>query len=40
MTTEILEIDENRLGYRVGYIKEKLLQMSNSLRDPNSGRPY
>ena len=33
MTTEILEIDENRLGYRVGYIKEKLLQMSKSLRD-------
>ena len=32
MTTEILEIDENRLGYRVGYIKEKLLQMSKSLR--------
>ena len=33
MATEILEIDENRLGYRVGYIKEKLLQMSKSLRD-------
>ena len=33
MTTEILEIDEDRLGYRVGYIKEKLLQMSKSLRD-------
>ena len=33
MATEILEIDEDRLGYRVGYIKEKLLQMSNSLRD-------
>ena len=32
MTTEILEIDENRLGYRVGYIKEKLLQMSKNLR--------
>ena len=32
MTTEILEIDEDRLGYRVGYIKEKLLQMSKSLR--------
>ena len=32
MATEILEIDENRLGYRVGYIKEKLLQMSKSLR--------
>ena len=33
MATEILEIDETRLGYRVGYIKEKLLQMSKSLRD-------
>lgn len=33
MATEILEIDEERLGYRVGYIKEKLLQMSKSLRD-------
>ena len=33
MATEILEIDEDRLGYRVGYIKEKLLQMSKSLRD-------
>ena len=33
MAAEILEIDEDRLGYRVGYIKEKLLQMSNSLRD-------
>ena len=33
MTTEILEIEEDRLGYRVGYIKEKLLQMSKSLRD-------
>ena len=33
MTAEILEIDEDRLGYRVGYIKEKLLQMSKSLRD-------
>ena len=32
MTTEILEIDEDRLGYRLGYIKEKLLQMSKSLR--------
>mgnify|MGYP000238716581 FL=1 len=32
MTTEILEIEEDRLGYRVGYIKEKLLQMSKSLR--------
>ena len=32
MATEILEIDEDRLGYRVGYIKEKLLQMSKSLR--------
>lgn len=33
MATEILEIDETRLGYRVGYIKEKLLQMSKSLRE-------
>ena len=33
MATEILEIDEERLGYRVGYIKEKLLQMSKSLRE-------
>ena len=33
MAAEILEIDEDRLGYRVGYIKEKLLQMSKSLRD-------
>ena len=33
MATEILEIDEDRLGYRVGYIKEKLLQMSKSLRE-------
>ena len=33
MTAEILEVDEERLGYRVGYIKEKLLQMSKSLRD-------
>ena len=33
MATEILEIDEDKLGYRVGYIKEKLLQMSKSLRD-------
>ena len=32
MAAEILEIDEDRLGYRVGYIKEKLLQMSKSLR--------
>jgi len=32
MATEILEIDEDRLGYRVGYIKEKLLQMSKNLR--------
>ncbi len=33
MTAEILEVDEERLRYRVGYIKEKLLQMSKSLRD-------
>ena len=33
MAAEILEVDEDRLGYRVGYIKEKLLQMSKSLRD-------
>ena len=33
MTAEILEVDEERLGYRVGYIKEKLLQMSKSLRE-------
>ncbi len=33
MATEILDVDEDRLGYRVGYIKEKLLQMSKSLRD-------
>ena len=33
MAAEILEVDEERLRYRVGYIKEKLLQMSKSLRD-------
>ena len=33
MTAEILEVDEERLRYRVGYIKEKLLQMSKSLRE-------
>ena len=32
MTEEILEVDENELVYRVGYIKEKLLQMSTALR--------
>jgi hypothetical protein len=32
MTEEILEVDEDKLVYRVGYIKEKLLQMSTALR--------
>ena len=32
MTEEILEVDEGKLVYRVGYIKEKLLQMSTALR--------
>ena len=32
MTEEILEVDEEKLVYRVGYIKEKLLQMSTALR--------
>ena len=33
MTEEILEVDEDKLVYRVGYIKEKLLQMSTALRE-------
>ena len=32
MTEELLEVDEDKLVYRVGYIKEKLLQMSTALR--------
>ena len=32
MTEEILEVDEDKLVYRVSYIKEKLLQMSTALR--------
>ena len=32
MTEEILEVDEGTQFYRVGYIKEKLLQMSTALR--------
>ena len=32
MTKEILEVDEDKLVYRVGYIKERLLQMSTALR--------
>ena len=32
MTEEILEVDEDKLVYRVGYIKEKLLQISTTLR--------
>ena len=32
MTEEMLEVDEDKLVYRVGYIKEKLLQMSTALR--------
>ena len=32
MTEEILEVDEDKLVYRVGYIKEKLSQMSTALR--------
>ena len=32
MTEEILEVDEDKLVYRVDYIKEKLLQMSTALR--------
>ena len=33
MTEEILEVDEDKLVYRVDYIKEKLLQMSTALRE-------
>ena len=32
MTEEILEVDEDKLVYRVEYIKEKLLQISTALR--------
>ena len=32
MTEEMLEVDEDKLVYRVGYIKEKLLQISTALR--------
>ena len=32
MTEEILEVDEEKLVYRGGYIKEKLLQISTALR--------
>ena len=32
MTEEILEVDEDKLVYRVGYIKERLLQLSTALR--------
>ena len=32
MTEEILEVDEEKLVYRVGYIKEKLIQISTALR--------
>ena len=32
MTEEMLEVDEDKLVYRVGYKKEKLLQMSTALR--------
>ena len=32
MTEEILEVDEEKLVYRVGYIKERLLQISTALR--------
>ena len=32
MTEEILEVDEDKLVYRVGYIEEKLLQISTALR--------
>ena len=32
MTEEILEVDEEKLVYRVGYIKEKLLQIWTALR--------
>ena len=33
MTEEILEVDEDKLVYRIGYIKEKLLQISTALRE-------
>ena len=32
MTEEILEVDEDKLVYRVRYIKENLLQISTALR--------
>ena len=30
---ELLEVDEEKLKYRINYIKESLLQMSNKLRE-------
>mgnify|MGYP003151192621 CR=1 FL=1 len=32
MTEEILEVDEEKLVYRIEYIKQKLLQISTALR--------
>ena len=32
-TEELLDVDEEKLKYRVNYIKENLLQMSNKLRE-------
>ena len=32
---ELLEVDEEKLKYRIDYIKENLLQMSIKLRDEN-----
>ena len=33
VTEELLEVDEEKLKYRIDYIKENLLQMSEKLRD-------
>ena len=30
---ELLDVDEEKLKYRINYIKENLLQMSNKLRE-------
>tara|TARA_R110000824_G_scaffold220617_2_gene407758 strand:+ start:1078 stop:1461 length:384 start_codon:yes stop_codon:yes gene_type:complete len=32
-TEELLDVDEEKLKYRINYIKENLLQMSNKLRE-------
>ena len=32
-TEELLDVDEEKLKYRIDYIKENLLQMSNKLRE-------